>query len=539
MTMLFRKLTNLDRDIIRQWIDDYAIHCDPDLMEGRVSVEEILTVWNSEKEKMFQLLGNELIIEKEISITKDKETMEDDMLSFLWPSRENPSAGETFRSNWEEFLWNTRTNYDDEVYYNLRHMIDVKTLISNQWNGEPFEIPLPNNKKYRVLNGHKAMKVLSKMASVYNIEGFEKFRIGHSQVLNDKKLKGHLCLSIHPMDFMTMSDNACDWGSCMSWLDDGDYRRGTVVMMNSPMVVVAYLKSKDDMYVGAHTDGSTLFWNNKRWRQLFIVLPETITAVKGYPIWNREIEENCLRWIKELAETNLGYEYLHEDPVEVNFSYDAAPDSNVVCINGKSYRFNFSCDTMYNDFAYKHCLFVGAAATEINDIFYSGPDTCMSCGRVNVYYDSESCLVCDDCHRVYRCACCGDSYNENELLEGPHGDLVCKWCYDNLPVCACCGEMEYSCDTEMVNLAFSEDEIARNYTISICNDCLYDYFIKKTRKYSYYDLYYILLEDCDEDLLNAFGIDDLEEIEELKQKNYFSFYVKSEDPWWLNETSVW
>ena len=38
-----------------------------------------------------------------------------------------------------------------------------------------------------------------------------------------------------------MSDNNSGWESCMSWRNNGCYRRGTVEMMNSPYVIVAYL----------------------------------------------------------------------------------------------------------------------------------------------------------------------------------------------------------------------------------------------------------------------------------------------------------
>jgi hypothetical protein len=103
--------------------------------------------------------------------------------------------------------------------------------------------------KVTITLGMKFMKALGKVVEAYNLdqEMFEEFRIAHSQILNDKKLSGRLCLSIHPLDYMTMSDNESDWGSCMSWREGGCYRRGTVEMMTSPVVVVAYLKSEIDM----------------------------------------------------------------------------------------------------------------------------------------------------------------------------------------------------------------------------------------------------------------------------------------------------
>ena len=91
---------------------------------------------------------------------------------------------------------------------------------------------------------------------------FEQMRIKHSQILNKKRLKGTLCLSIHPLDYITISDNNCDWDSCMTWTGDdcpGEYRLGTLEMMNSPSVVVAYLDSKEPYH--PLDDGRA--WSNK------------------------------------------------------------------------------------------------------------------------------------------------------------------------------------------------------------------------------------------------------------------------------------
>ena len=76
------------------------------------------------------------------------------------------------------------------------------------------------------------MRVLSKIATAYNLPGFEDFRIAQSLVTNQANLKGYITLSIHPLDYMTMSDNNCGWDSCMSWQEEGCYRQGTVEMMN-------------------------------------------------------------------------------------------------------------------------------------------------------------------------------------------------------------------------------------------------------------------------------------------------------------------
>jgi hypothetical protein len=104
-------------------------------------------------------------------------------------------------------------------------------------------VPLKDGKVLKIRNGSRPMRSIRKIAESYGIEGFEHFMNKHSECLNQKSLKGTVHMSIHPMDYMTMSDNNEGWESCMSWANDGCYKQGTVEMMNSPCAVVGYLES--------------------------------------------------------------------------------------------------------------------------------------------------------------------------------------------------------------------------------------------------------------------------------------------------------
>ena len=126
----------------------------------------------------------------------------------------------------------------------------------------------------------------------------------HSRILNDKAMNGTLCLSIHPMDYITMSDNDSNWSSCMSWTRGGGYRGGTVECMNSTNTLVAYLESEDNPCSFLNYAD----WNNKKWRCLFVVNPDVITSVKSYPYHNNDILDIVIKWLAELAKENWGGE---------------------------------------------------------------------------------------------------------------------------------------------------------------------------------------------------------------------------------------
>jgi hypothetical protein len=102
----------------------------------------------------------------------------------------------------------------------------------------------------------------------------------------------------------------------MSWVEHGCYRHGTVEMMNSPCVLVAYLASDNSTYyIGVGKE-----WNNKKYRQLVIVDPAFITTVRPYPNENTALDEAIISWIQELMIKNIDSNLIWSKA----YSYDPA-----------------------------------------------------------------------------------------------------------------------------------------------------------------------------------------------------------------------
>jgi len=282
--------------------------------------------------------------------------------------------------------------------------------------------------KIHLQKGAKVIRILSKIVDYYDIDKnlFEQVRLAQSMAMNTKTLKGTMCLSIHPLDYMTMSDNDSDWSSCMSWKEEGCYRQGTIEMMNSPYVVVAYLKSKNDMNLcwnGANYEK----WNNKKWRELFIVNEDCIVNVKSYPFMSDDLTMFCMNWLKELVTENIGWKYQN----------DCKSGDNDFLINeGYCFQTNY----MYNDIAqdehYRHFIYEGVnhKVGERSYIIYSGPFVCMACGNVGNNYDdcndNGGTIICDGC-RPTECSCCGCS-----LI--PDIDSICFVGENEVPYCEVC-----------------------------------------------------------------------------------------------------
>lgn len=473
---LYNALTSEELAMIKNYIEEYAT-------EGRhiqASLQTLLRFWNNEKKDLFTLLGNNLFIHKQVVAEKEKEQIETETIEKL-----QTSANVFYRNfmNWhrtyfprsKEDRWAIEVDLkgvfdSQEDYMIIRNLVDIDYLIDNRYTGKRITMHMPSGHDYTFCEGTKTLRILKKIADEFNIEGFEDYRLIHSQILNEKTIKGEMYLSIHPLDFMTMSDNENGWSSCMSWENEGDYRRGTVEMMNSPMVIEAFIPSVTDM----RTPGDGV-WNNKRWRQLFIVNKDCIVAIKGYPYWNKGLEKVALKWIKELATENLGWKYqdtlftYHNNSESVEY-FDQAKNIWV----STDYEIRFETDAMYNDLYSEHRLFLSTnyPAEEKRTFYYSGEAPCMICGKVNdIYYENESDLACEACAPSLWCDECGCRLNAEEAVM-IDGVSYCQYCANDVPICDGCEESHIeSC---LTTYFLGNKETGEVFTIvkEFCEDCI-------------------------------------------------------------------
>ena len=292
--MLRTLLSNEEKHLIDRYRKAY---CEEEGSNSFADCDYILREWANKKQRLYKLLGNQLIYSQEVCIKAPIDLLKKEM--------ERLTDYDSFTRWYYDFVWEIAKG-DYDLRESLRRIVSDSFLAKNCVDQDTVKVTLVNGKTISAPQGSKPMKFLAKIAEAYNkMEEFEQFRLEHSRVLNTKELKGTLCLSIHPLDFMTMSDNASGWSSCMSWEESGCYRRGTVEMMNSTNVLVAYLASKDNMSIPGGT------WNNKKWRELFIV-DDILTGVKGYPYQSDELVDMVLQIITDLAAKNINTEYEDE-----------------------------------------------------------------------------------------------------------------------------------------------------------------------------------------------------------------------------------
>jgi hypothetical protein len=424
-------------------IDHYISHWAPESDETMsASLRHILRFWESNKQDLYTLLGG-LIIKKPVVYEKNADEIRNEIYELL---------------DTHPFCLALRHHNYGWLYFS--ELLYPRYLIENKYNGSNYTIHLPSGKDYEVKNGTKLMKIFGKIAEAFEIEGFEDFRIQHSRIFNQKKLAGTLCLSIHPLDYMTMSDNDCGWSSCMSWQEHGDYRQGTVEMMNSKYVVVAYLQSEKKHL--AITDNYT--WNSKKWRQLFIVDKNIIVGNRQYPYINDELAKTALSWLKQLAEENLGWQYA--DSIETINNYASKNGTHISLITRM----------MYNDFHTDHFAYINY---DVNNIMinFSGESECMFCGENISNYDNihASMLSCPDCNGMKRCSYCGDYHDESELYETERG-LVCEYCLEeSFSKCDGCDRLVETESSGCIEVRVSFNDEDQRYYTSLCRKCYLEF----------------------------------------------------------------
>ena len=427
--------------------------------------------WAKNKEKLFELLGNKLIIEKEVEYEiTDRNKQFEQMDNLIIQSQFLKELKEKLKSY-------CQSDTAVEIILHTTHcstcLIDnvVNSTMLNKNESIVFEIS--ETQKIKIQNGMKAMRLFHKLSKAFNISEdlFNDFTIKHSQILASKKQKDTLCLSIHPFDFATMSDNENKWKSCMSWVDSGCYRLGTVEMMQSPYILEAYIPSKTETFEFA--DGTE--WNSKKWRELIIVSDNLILPIKAYPFECPSLETIILNWLQNIrAAKNLSplVPALYNWRQHKTYINSGKEDERAI-----ETRIRYSL--MYNDLAsfgnkMKPCLICD---DEDLDIHLNEDVQCMSCGDYDVEFKEDH-LLCENCEEKYcgiqhyECSWCSCDLDEPEYTD-PDGNPICENCYnEHTYYCDCCNGFYWLSGDEhcvTVYTKWGED------CITLCEECYNDY----------------------------------------------------------------
>lgn len=500
--MLYEKLTADDIEMIETMRAIGSEGYEHTITRAWVDTKTFLRHWEAAKsEHLYKIFGDSLILDKQIEATVEDEELHERMSDLIYSSPMQALITyitDMLAQNQDIYDYFSPSSYHS-ILQNIRYnCYSADAFVANKYEGETMELKMPDGSTFKLVRGAKLMKALGKLAKFANqTELFEEIRLKQSRIMNEARLKAKLCLSIHPLDYMTASYNANNWHSCMHW-EDGEYRRGVIEMMNSPFVVVAYTASAHEtLDLWSRSKRENKEWNSKKWREFFIVDPKSgIFAIKGYPYWNREIEDIALKWLAEL------FAPIFNDGLFTEITHWET-DKNVALPDGNHFRrMRMTCGpAMYNDFYSGHeyhAIFSKRITENLDEdafsIHYSGKSECICCGDNNYSddFDAESDLLCNNCVPHEYCAICGDRlYDYDEYSIQMNGYWYCSSCYDSLPVCDICETVfDNNNDSEAgITFVVCDDEEKRGNSNVItdrydniesrcvCRDCTKDIFV--------------------------------------------------------------
>lgn len=368
----------------------------------------------------------------------------------------------------------------------------IKDLIKDLWKYPALKTFLSANQESfytnRVVEEYQApygfikvgQKLVKSLKNFFNSSSQEQeqlkfYRDIISSIINENTVEGYYCISIHPLDYLSISDNDEKWGTCHSL--DSDYRSGNLSYMADKSTVVIYIREKNKRHIISNFPPE-VEWNSKKWRSLLFFSSDKnmVFASRGYPI---ELPEafDLFQKAAELAfeEAGLVYKYtkwytyqirnLKEEGFNYKYYNGLIPVGNRAMPLHELFRYPVN-SLQYNDLIlncdcnknarYSYLVYPskcnlegiqeeGYAANISNfskdktGYFEVGETVeCCSCGTN--YIDNPSSMFCDECtiskidweyidqDYYYKCDECNAIYPYYALSSAPNGELICPDC---------------------------------------------------------------------------------------------------------------
>lgn len=415
--------------------------------------------WNVyEKNKnqfLIELFDEEMIIEKEVKIKKTNALIEDKIFEVNLINDIRGAADPAILDKVHR-PYDSYAEEDIETIRLRKCFFDLTCAYSlaRQVTEENYEFLSPiTNKVVKIQKGSKVNKALKFFIS--DKEALENIQTKYSQVVNDKFIYGKLCISIHPMDYLTASVNKSSWTSCYDTIEKGCWCASTLSLLSSPNTVMVYLKTYED------ADYNGVVWNNKKWR-CFASIGEDCNCVhfgRNYPFESKELMEEALSMIGKLAHRSY-----------LSISETRNQGSVVEIVTPPNMYNDADCEPLYV------CAIDGYTLDETIEISTDGA-VCPSCGEH--YEDCEFDILCGSCGHHVHCDDCGTYVSEDEMnrLQLESGDVVsiCDCCAENYYYCTECGyyhrheSVEYVVSNIYQETGWRSSFSSNDY---YCHDCL-------------------------------------------------------------------
>lgn len=311
-----------------------------------------------------------------------------------------------------------------------------------------------------------------------------------SMIIQEDKVSGTLCFSVHPLDFLSSSENTYHWRSCHAL--DGEYRAGNLSYMMDKSTVICYLRNGSELkkLPGFPDD---VMWNSKKWRMLLFLSDswDALFAGRQYPFHSPTALELIQQYfLNSIGKLKTAWSPWYDDSI-TNFgrktykrSWHNDLNARNVMLRGRIYdMFDLVEDGKnsqhFNDLTHSsyyipyYCWDDDHFRRRSKDRIHftiGGEAPCLCC--TNGYISMTHIMRCEKCeldlgegeneYFAY-CACCERRTIRDDMVwVNSISELVCPECYEReTSTCEECGTVWYLCDITY----------DRDHSDYICPDC--------------------------------------------------------------------
>lgn len=281
----------------------------------------------------------------------------------------------------------------------------------------------------------------------------------YSELIQQDKVSGTLCASIHPLDFLSASENNYRWRSCHAL--NGDYANGNLSYMLDDCTIMFYIKGIEDSKLPRFPEN--IPWNDKKWRMFAFIDQEErfFFAGRQYPFFSQEILDIIHNFICHCCSYHHFYNWEHKYITRAKlYDFDnneesvLFPEEYLLTKQGDLLTRNLIIEdadysTHYNDliksnhylphYAFSMCNTLCGGS--IAPMIIGHKPICPCCGKEKKNINTEN-FICPECYKIlhpYTCDCCGKIVYDNfDWLYG-YG-VVCQDCRSQHVVrCEKCG----------------------------------------------------------------------------------------------------
>lgn len=432
-----------------------------DVPLDKINTDDMFSKWWMNKKKFFDYFGGQYIYEVPEEIT------------FNLSPEARHQRFEEFNAMVNDILYNENESSAEDFYYFLKDneagFYENNVVADWDWNGA------------KIKTGSKLVRSFKHF--IENKKLLEDIQNSASRLIQEDKVTGKLCFSIHPLDFLSTSETTYNWRSCHAL--DGDYRSGNLGYMMDNSTIICYLRGEEETKLPRFP--ADVPWNAKKWRVLLFWSNDEslLFAGRQYPFTSQTALNDILTKYMSLA--GLGKhaqgrepdhwtpwtgELIDECPVsgtgttaKLRTPYIYLGPSAIKPLDAVIEDAQGSCH--FNDLLESSCykpLYARAIwkkgfwAPDWEEVM-SDSDTKLTlganvkciCGCGKSVCDTSS-MMCHDDELAYghskhidgisNCYECGTRGDADDFIEGPDGEMYCQECYNKIFIqCPECGNL--------------------------------------------------------------------------------------------------